>query len=127
MVFPDLPGCHTCGDDLNESMTMAIDALTSFLEGSLADGEELPPPSDYETSKVKAQEYYRELEIPVSEDALYLLVPADPKLEPFVRLNISMQPRLLAKIDRKAKSEGMTRSGFLAAAANNYINQLDAR
>ena len=35
-----------------------------------------------------------------------------------------MQPRLLAKVDRKAKSEGMTRSGFLATAAQNYINQL---
>ncbi len=92
----------------------------------IEDGVDLPEPSDYETAKAKSIEYYRELEIPPHPGTLYLLVPADPKREPFVRLNISMQPRLLAKVDRKAKSEGMTRSGFLATAAQNYINQLDA-
>lgn len=127
VFFPDLPGCHTCGDNLNESMTMAMDALTGRIESDLEDGDELPAPSDFETAKARAQAYNRELELPLREDALYLLVPADPKMEPFVRLNISLQPRLLARIDRKAKNEGMTRSGFLAHAAHNYINQLDSR
>lgn len=125
VYFPDFPGCNTCGDTLNESMTMATDALTGYLETSLEDGEELPTPSDFETAKAKALEAYREMEIPPREETLYLLVPADPKLEPFVRLSISMQPRLLARVDRVAKNEGMTRSGFLAAAAHNYINCLE--
>lgn len=124
--FPDFPGCITCGDSLEEAMTMAMEALTGYIESEIEDGVDLPAPSDYETAKAKSVEYYRELEIPPHPGTLYLLVPADPKLEPFVRLNISMQPRLLAKVDRKAKSEGMTRSGFLATAAQNYINQLDA-
>lgn len=76
-VFPDLPGCQTCGGDLDESMAMAMDALTSFLEAAIADGEKLPRPSDFETAKARAREYYRELDIPVRKDALYLLVPAD--------------------------------------------------
>lgn len=56
----------------------------------------------------------------------YLLVAADPKQEPFVRLNISMKPNLLSQIDRKAKEAGMTRSGLLAAAAREYIQHMDA-
>lgn len=126
VFFPDFPGCQTCGDSLDQAMTMAMDALTGRIESDLEDGLQLPVPSDFATAKAKAQAYLRELEIPDSDNAMCLLVPADPKLEPFVRLNISMQPRLLARIDRKAKSEGMTRSGFLATAAHNYINQLDA-
>lgn len=127
VFFPDFPGCNTCGDDLNEAMAMAMDALTGYLETSLEDGEELPQPSDYATAKTKSLEAYAEMEIPPHEQTLYMLVPADPRLEPFVRLNISMQPRLLAKVDRNAKNEGMTRSGFLATAAQNYITQLEAR
>lgn len=126
VYFPDFPGCNTCGDNLNESMAMAMEALTGYLETSLEDGEQLPAPSDFETAKAKAVEAYRELEIPPNDGTLYLLVPADPKLEPFVRLNISMQPRLLAKVDSKAKEAGMTRSGLLAAAAREYIQHMDA-
>lgn len=127
VFFPDFPGCITCGDSLEEAMTMAMDALTGHIESELEDGVELPDPSDYETAKARSIEYNKELDMAPHPGALYLLVPADPKKEPFVRLNISMQPRLLAKIDRTAKSEGMTRSGLLARAAQIYINQLDAR
>jgi len=38
-----------------------------------------------------------------------------------VRLNISMQPRLVAMIDRRARECGMTSSGLLAAAAREYM------
>lgn len=126
VFFPDFPGCNTCGDSLDEAMTMAMDALTGYIESEIEDGVDIPEPSDYETAKAKSIEYYKELDIPYHPGTLYLLVPADPKKEPFVRLNISMQPRLLARIDRKAKSEGMTRSGFLATAAQIYINTLDS-
>ena len=126
VFFPDFPSCNTCGDSLDEAMTMAMDALTSHIELEIEDGVALPDPSDYETAKAKAIEYNKELDIAPHPGTLYLLVPADPKKEPFVRLNISMPPRVLARIDRKAKSEGMTRSGFLSMAAQIYMNQLDA-
>ena len=67
--------------------------------------------------------YASGLEIPRTGRELCLLVPADPGLEPVTRLSVSMQPRLLAKIDRKARDMGMTRSGFLAAAAMDYISR----
>ena len=119
--FPDLPGCVTFGTGLDDAMTQAMDALTGYLEVEMERGEEIPSPSDMETAKAKAEAENRELEIPPHEGTLYLLVPADPKPEPFMRLNISMQPRLVAMIDRRAKECGMTRSGLLAAAAREYM------
>lgn len=60
----------------------------------------------------------------MAEGTLYQLVPAATKQELFVRLNISMQPRLVALIDRKAKEEVMPRSGLLAAAATEYVTHM---
>ena len=119
--FPDFPGCVTFGKGLEDSMRQAMDALTGYLEVELDGGEELPEPSSLSEAKRKAEEQARELDIPLSEDVLYQLVPADPKVEPCKRFNVSMQPRLLALIDRRAKEIGMTRSGLLAAAAREYV------
>lgn len=40
--FPDLPGCLTCGDTLEEALLMAKDALGLYLKGEPVD--KLPPP-----------------------------------------------------------------------------------
>ena len=37
--FPDLPGCFTCGDSLDEAKMMAKDALNCYLSGFLDDKE----------------------------------------------------------------------------------------
>jgi predicted RNase H-like HicB family nuclease len=44
--FPDLPGCVSAGDNLEESLTMAREALSLHLFGMLEDGDEIPAPSD---------------------------------------------------------------------------------
>jgi len=125
--FPDLPGCDPFGTGMDGAMQAAMDALTGYLEVEMDRGETLPEPSDYATAVAKAAAQARELDIAVTAGTLYQLVPADPKPEPFMRLNISMQPRLVALIDRRAKETGMTRSGLLAAAAREYVaRSLDA-
>jgi predicted RNase H-like HicB family nuclease len=42
---PDLPGCHTFGDDLAEAMEMARDAMAMWLCLAEENGETLPTPS----------------------------------------------------------------------------------
>lgn len=120
--FPDLPGCISQGDNLDDAMFMAMDALTGHLEMFLEGGDELPPPSDYETARAKARAYYEEMDMPEKEGTLIMLVPADPSPEPYARLSISMKPRLVAAIDSKAREEGRTRSGLLAEAARRYLH-----
>lgn len=42
VIFPDLPGCVTCGDDLADAIYMATDAASGWVLTSLEDGETIP-------------------------------------------------------------------------------------
>ncbi|WP_338588228.1 type II toxin-antitoxin system HicB family antitoxin [Paenibacillus sp. Y5S-9] len=42
VTFPDLPGCFTCGDSVEEALLMAKEALELFLDGEPV--EDIPPP-----------------------------------------------------------------------------------
>ncbi|ADG83319.1 type II toxin-antitoxin system HicB family antitoxin [Thermincola potens] len=54
VTFPDLPGCITEGDTLEEALHMAKDALELHLYGMEEDGDYIPDPTPPE--KVKAPE-----------------------------------------------------------------------
>ena len=43
--FPDLPGCHTCGDSLAEAIEMAEDALALWLWDTEEEKQAIPPAS----------------------------------------------------------------------------------
>lgn len=45
ILFPDLEGCFTCGDDLADAMLMAEDALALVLYGYEHDCRPIPVPS----------------------------------------------------------------------------------
>lgn len=45
ITFPDLEGCHTCGDNLQDGLEMAEDALALTLYGYETDGKPIPAPS----------------------------------------------------------------------------------
>ena len=42
--FPDLEGCHTCGDSLEDGIEMAEDALALVLYGYETGDREIPSP-----------------------------------------------------------------------------------
>ncbi|KRQ13610.1 type II toxin-antitoxin system HicB family antitoxin [Bradyrhizobium sp. DASA03076] len=42
--FPDLPGCISGGDDVEEALESAPDAITFYAEELIENGRELPPP-----------------------------------------------------------------------------------
>jgi len=42
--FPDLPGCFSAGDDLDQALLNAPEALELYAEVRAADGQPLPPP-----------------------------------------------------------------------------------
>lgn len=43
--FPDLPGCLSCADDMNEALLNAKEALGLYLFGLEEDGENIPDPT----------------------------------------------------------------------------------
>lgn len=46
--FPDLPGCVTGGDNLEEAIEMGIDAASGWILGELEDGRKVPEATPYE-------------------------------------------------------------------------------
>ena len=46
ITFPDLEGCYTCGDTLEDGIEMAEDALALTLYGYEKDKKEIPQPSN---------------------------------------------------------------------------------
>ncbi|MDR1834456.1 MAG: type II toxin-antitoxin system HicB family antitoxin [Fusobacteriaceae bacterium] len=55
--FPDLDGCFTQGETLEESKNMAFEALNEYLIALQAENAPIPEPSKLETIKVKKDDY----------------------------------------------------------------------
>jgi predicted RNase H-like HicB family nuclease len=111
VTVPDIPGCFSAGDTLEEAMLNATEAIECHIEGLLIDDEEIPMPQPIEIHQ------------PHFSDAIWGVVSVDlTKISgKSRRVNISIPERLLSKIDAKAKSLGENRSSFLLAAALEMI------
>lgn len=57
IVFPDLEGCYTCGDSLEDGIEMAEDALALVLYGYEKDGCEIPAPSARSAFSVSGNDF----------------------------------------------------------------------
>ena len=89
VVFPDLPGCFSAGDTLDEAVANAHEALRLYAEAEYSAGRELPQPRTF-------GELYRDREI--REEA---------KGAPFIGIQLhaeSEAPRALGA-NRRAKSK----------------------
>ena len=57
IVFPDLEGCYTGGDNLEDGIEMAEDALALVLYGYEKDGREIPAPSARSAFSVSGNDF----------------------------------------------------------------------
>lgn len=108
--FPDLPGCITAGESLDEARAFAEEALALHLEGLTQDGEAIPEPRSLDVV----------MSDPVNREGVAILVRADTKPKA-VRVNITLPEDALREIDTYAEAHGFTRSGFLAQAAREVM------
>ena len=107
VFFPDIPGCVAAGDTLFDAMENGEQALAAHVELLANDGEEIPEATS---------------EVAVDDDidvASYFLAHVDLPGKT-VRLNITMDEGLVARIDRVARN----RSQFLAEAARERLREL---
>jgi predicted RNase H-like HicB family nuclease len=109
VVVPDLPGCFSAGDTLEDAMTNAREAILLHLEGLLEDQQAFPKPSALATLQRKRE--FRGWTWAVVDVDLSELG------EKATRINISIPQRVLRAIDSQVRRSGETRSGFLARAA----------
>ncbi|MGL5872803.1 MAG: type II toxin-antitoxin system HicB family antitoxin [Xenococcaceae cyanobacterium] len=113
VTVPDLPGCFSAGDTVDEALLNSIEAIECHIESLLIDGEEIPSPRTVEN-------YFHNSDF---AGGTWALVEVDlSKLSGKVRrVNVTIPERILNRIDSFASSRGESRSGFLAAAALEYL------
>jgi predicted RNase H-like HicB family nuclease len=109
VVVPDLPGCFSAGDTLEEAYANAKQAIEGHLEVSLECNEPIPDRKPFE-------EHQRNPELAGWVWALIEVEDIPAKKSP-VRLNVSLPEYLVNRIDQYAQANHLTRSGFLAKAA----------
>ena len=106
VIVPDLPGCFSAGNTLDEAIRNVQEAVEVHLHG-----EELAPePSPLDRWKAD----------PEYQDAYAVaLAPVDLSFlnDATVRVNITAKKSELAVVDRAAKRAHMDRSGFLIVSA----------
>lgn len=108
-VVPDLPGCFSAGDTLDDALTNAREAILLHLEGLLDDGKAFPAPTSIQ--QLQKKRTYRGwtwavVDVDVSELG-----------DKAARINITLPQRILRAVDAYARKQGETRSGFIARAA----------
>ena len=106
LTFPDFPGCFSAADELNDLPRMAQEAVEVHF-----DGEDIAIPAPSTPEQWAGDERF--------EGGYWMLVEIDLakiRSQP-IRINISLPEYLVSQIDGYAKSHHMSRSGFLAKAA----------
>jgi predicted RNase H-like HicB family nuclease len=110
VVVPDLPGCFSAGDTMEEAMTKTEEAIVAWIEVALDTGQDIPQPS----SVVALRKMHRQWKA-----WIWAVVNVDPAVldDTLERVNISLPRRVLHRLDALARATGETRSGFVARMA----------
>ena len=110
VVVPDLPGCFSAADTLDDAIRQAEVAITTWIDAALDEGQHIPEPSDIATLRHQHPEW---------NDWFWAVVSINPAAldETVERVNISLPRRVLHRLDAAARDAGETRSGFIARMA----------
>ncbi len=106
VVVPDLPGCFSAGDTLDEAIAGAEEAAAAWIDAALDAGEAIPGPTSLEAVRLKA-EY---------SGWVFGVITLDPALmdDTIARVNITLPRRVLKRLDALARAAGESRSGYIA-------------
>jgi|FEC22Drversion2_1045045.scaffolds.fasta_scaffold00540_23 predicted RNase H-like HicB family nuclease len=106
VVVPDLPGCFSAGDTLDEALEAAKEAAAAWIDTALDEGMPIPPPSSLE--EVRKLRGYKGWAVGVVdlEESFF-----DDTIE---RVNITLPRRILRRLDDMARTSGQSRSGLVA-------------
>lgn len=131
VCFADLPGCVTQGEDFDDALRMAAEALSLHVGGMLADGDPIPVPSTLEEARAKDEAWAQEDDEPLPPGTFWQHIYFEPlkswqiRKEP-VKISVSLRPLVVEQLDAIATELGLTRSGAIAVAAHEYAERLRA-
>jgi predicted RNase H-like HicB family nuclease len=112
IIFPDFPGVTSVAETFADVMRQAKDALATAVEDMEHGGETLPPSVEEDA----LPDYDRA----GFSDPRTLLVPVEVAGRA-LRVNVSLDEGLLARIDDISKRTGLSRSALLARGARAVI------
>ncbi len=115
--FPTCPAAPPGGTTLAEVARNAGEALSFHLEGMAAAGERIPEPGDFDAP---LPDWLAPEPGEAPAEPVRLLVPVEAPGRA-VRVNISMDEGLVARLDAAANRHGMSRSAFLAEAVRSAL------
>jgi predicted RNase H-like HicB family nuclease len=106
VIVPDLPGCFSAGDTLDEALTGAEEAAAAWIDATLDAGGAIPASSSLDGLRAN----------PDYAGWTFAVITVDPSLldDTVERVNITLPRRVLSRLDAMAKAAGATRSGFIA-------------
>lgn len=120
VIIPDLPGCYPVGDTEEEAIADAKAAALFHIEGMIEAGMEWNK-QPRRLSECRNNPEYK--------DAIaWAIIEIDESaFTRQVRFNVSWPEYLLNRVDEYATSHHETRSGFLAKAVQERLDNLDTR
>lgn len=106
VVIPDLPGCFSAGDTIDEAMTGAEEAVAVWIDTTLDAGGSIPSPSSLEAIQ-RDPEY---------SGWTFAIVTIDPTMldDTIENADVMLPRRVLKRLDARAQEAGESRSGYIA-------------
>ncbi|MGC3875333.1 type II toxin-antitoxin system HicB family antitoxin [Halomonas sp. GXIMD04776] len=112
VTFPDFPGCFSAADELADLPRMVQEAVEVYFEGEEMAIPAPSAPEDWQDDERFQGGYWMLLDLDLSRISTRA-----------VRVNVSLPECLVARIDEAAEARHLSRSAFLALAAQHEIAQ----
>ncbi len=114
VTVPDLPGCFSAGDTLDEALENTKEAIECHIEGLLMDEELIPIPQAIE----------KHAQNPDYSDGIWQSVGVElSKMSGNSKpIEVTLPEKILTQLDNYAKKQGETRSSLLVQATVEYLS-----
>lgn len=109
--FPDLPGCFSAADDMENILPNACEALELWFDDAAS------------VTPMRLDQVQAQVASELAAGAFIVAVPWIRQTGRIVRANISLDRGMLDAIDKAAAERSLTRSAFLADAARKVIER----
>ena len=113
VTVPDLPGVNASGTTRGEALALAIEFANDYVRDLMEEGHAVPQPREIDLIEADPD---------VTEVGRALLPVEMPGKS--IKISISIDAALLARSDRAATAEGMTRSAYIASALNARMRMM---
>lgn len=112
VTLPDIPGCFSLGDTLDEAIRNIQAAVELYYD---SENITVPPQASKIEDLVKSNLY--------TKDGFWVLADIDFSFlsSKTVRINITLPEYKLSLIDKAAKARGLSRSAFLTECAEHAV------